>query len=329
MIFILRPNVSGSEVIELIKDRSASYRVLDLYGRRVIVAWPDKLVEDITSNDIELKVKTKHKFQLASIEWRDRTVVEVDGVSIGGKNVVVAAGPCAIEDEDTFIEIARAVKKAGAKMVRGGVFKPRTSPYAFQGLGIKGVEIIKKAKDAVGLPIVSEVMDTRDVELMSRYVDMLQIGARNAQNFALLKEVGRKRKPVLLKRGFGMTVEEWLLTAEYILLEGNGDVVLCERGIRTFESSTRFTLDIAGMVAAKSMTHLPIAVDPSHPAGRRNYVEPLALAAVAAGADMIIVEVHVDPVKALSDSEQQLTIKEFEELMKKLKLIANALGRDV
>ncbi|MEM3980228.1 MAG: 3-deoxy-7-phosphoheptulonate synthase, partial [Ignisphaera sp.] len=214
-------------------------------------------------------------------------------------------------------------------MIRGGAYKPRTSPYSFQGLGLEGLKILKKVKEDVGLPVVSEVMDTRDVGLAIEYIDMIQIGARNAQNFALLREVGRFRKPVLLKRGFGSTVEEWLLSAEYILAEGNGFVALCERGIRTFENSTRFTIDIGGMVTAKSMTHLPVGADPSHPAGRREYVEPLALAAVAAGADIIIVEVHPQPSKALSDFEQQLTIKEFEILMEKIKAVANAIGRSV
>jgi len=261
--------------------------------------------------------------------WRDKSIVNVDGVEIGSSKVVVAAGPCSVEDEGMVMEVARVVKKAGASMLRGGAFKPRTSPYTFQGLGVKGLEILRRVKDAVGLPIVTEVLDTRDAPLVASYADMIQIGARNAQNFALLREVGKLKKPVLLKRGMWMTVEEWLLSAEYILLEGNSKAVLCERGIRTFEKATRFTLDITGMVYAKTQTHLPIAVDPSHPAGRRDLVEPLALAAVAAGADMLIIEVHINPEKALSDSEQQLTINEFEKLMERLKLVAGAVGRTI
>ena len=330
MLFILKSSSDPSQLIERIVARSASYRVVDLYGRRIVVAWPDKLVEDIADDSVEVKVKPSRPYQLASNEWkRDKTIVDVDGVEIGGRSVVVAAGPCAIEDEELAIEIARAVKRAGAKMFRGGAYKPRTSPYSFQGLGEKGLEILKRVYEETGLPIVTEVMDTRDVEKVARHAHMLQIGARNSQNFQLLKEVGRSRKPALLKRGMAMTVEEWLLAAEYMLLEGNGNVVLCERGIRSFEKSTRFTLDIASAVYTKTVTHLPIAVDPSHPAGRRDLVEPLALAAVAAGADMLIIEVHLSPEKALSDNEQQLTIEMFEKLMARLKAVAEAVGRSV
>jgi len=209
----------------------------------------------------------------------------------------------------------------------GGAFKPRTSPYSFQGLGVEGLKILRRVGDEVGLPVVSEVMDTRMVKTISEYVDMLQIGARNAQNFDLLKEVGRSGKPVLLKRGLGNTVEEWLEAAEYILLEGNSNVVLCERGIRTFERSTRFTLDLGAAVAVKKLTHLPVCVDPSHPAGRRDLVIPLALAAIAAGADMLLIEVHPRPWEALSDAEQQLTPEMFRELMVKGREVARAIGR--
>jgi 3-deoxy-7-phosphoheptulonate synthase len=308
---------------------SASYRYINVDGRIVVVAQPDNLVENISDDSVELKMKVPTPYQLASKAWREKTIVNVNGVEIGGKRVVVAAGPCAVEDEDTVMEIARAVKRAGAAMLRGGAFKPRTSPYTFQGLGVRGLEILKKVKEVTGLPIVTEVLDTRDVPLVASYADMLQIGARNAQNFALLKEVGRSRKPVLLKRGMWMTIEELLLSAEYILLEGNFNVVLCERGIRTFEKGTRFTMDIGGMVYAKSQTHLPVAADPSHPAGKRELVEPLALAAVAAGADMLLIEVHSRPEKALSDAEQQLTIEDFEKLMHRLKLVAEAVGREL
>lgn len=329
MLFILKQNTTGSKLIELIKMRSASYKLVDIYGRRIVVAWPDKLVEDVISEEIELKIKSKHKFYLASNDFKDKTIVNVDGIEIGGRKITVIAGPCAVENEEQMIEIARAVKRIGVSMIRGGAYKPRTSPYTFQGLGFEGLKILKKVKEVVGLPIVSEIMDTRDVNIVSEYVDMLQIGARNAQNYVLLKEVGKTHKPVLLKRGFGMTVEEWLLSAEYILLEGNGSVVLCERGIRTFENSTRFTLDLAGMVAARTLTHLPIGVDPSHPSGKRNYVEALALASIAAGADLVMIEVHLEPSKALSDSEQQLSINEFENLVHKMKKVAEAIGRTI
>lgn len=329
MLFVLRKGASSSALIEKIKMSSASYRHIDVDGRVVVVAWPDKLVESISDDSVELKVKVSTPYQLASRAWRERTIVSVNGVEIGGNRVVVAAGPCSVEDEDTVMEIARAVKRAGATMLRGGAFKPRTSPYTFQGLGARGLEILKRVKEATGLPIVTEVLDTRDVLVVAGYADMLQVGARNAQNFVLLKEVGRSGKPVLLKRGMWMTVEELLLSAEYILLEGNLNVVLCERGIRTFEKGTRFTMDIGGMVYAKSQTHLPVAADPSHPAGKRELVEPLALAAVAAGADMLLIEVHSRPEKALSDAEQQLTIEDFEKLMHKLRLVAEAVGREL
>jgi len=326
----LKKGFDGSDIVKKIELRSASYKEVEVYGRRIVVAWPDKLVEDIDGEGVELKIRVSRPFQLASNEWKkEKTVFEVGGVKIGGDRVVVAAGPCAIENEDTAIEIARAVKRAGASMFRGGAFKPRTSPYSFQGLGEEGLRILGKVYEDTGLPVVTEVMDTRDVAKVAGYAHMLQVGARNAQNFPLLREVGRSRKPVLLKRGMAMTVEEWLLAAEYILSEGNGSVVLCERGIRTFEKSTRFTLDIAGFAYARTVTHLPLAVDPSHPAGRRDLVEPLALAAVAAGADMLIIEVHADPDKALSDSGQQLTIEGFEELMTKLKRVAEAVGRSL
>lgn len=254
-------------------------------------------------------------------------MVDVKGVQIGTRKVVVAAGPCAVEDEEQLMTAAREVKKAGASLLRGGAFKPRTSPYSFQGLGVEGLKLLRRASDETGLPVVTEIMDVRDMEYFKKYADMLQIGARNAQNFDLLKEAGRSGMPVLLKRGMGNTVEEWLLTAEYILLEGNGGVVLCERGIRTFEKSTRFTIDIGGMVSAKLQTHLPICADPSHPAGKRELVHSLALAAVAAGADMLIVEVHPRPEKALSDAEQQLTPEQFSLLMQRIKALAEALGR--
>jgi len=329
VLFVLRKGASSSALIEKIKMSSASYRHIDVDGRVVVVAWPDKLVESISDDSVELKVKVSTPYQLASRAWKERTIVSVNGVEIGGNRVVVAAGPCSVEDEDTVMEIARAVKRAGATMLRGGAFKPRTSPYTFQGLGARGLEILKRVKEATGLPIVTEVLDTRDVLVVAGYADMLQVGARNAQNFVLLKEVGRSGKPVLLKRGMWMTVEELLLSAEYILLEGNLNVVLCERGIRTFEKGTRFTMDIGGMAYAKSQTHLPVAADPSHPAGKRELVEPLALAAVAAGADMLLIEVHSRPEKALSDTEQQLTIEDFEKLMHKLRLVAEAVGREL
>ncbi len=330
MIFIVKENSDVSQLLEKIKMTSASYRVVNLYGKKLVVAWPDNLVKDIVDESIDVRIRVGRPYQLVSNEWkRDKTIVYVDGVAIGSSRIVVAAGPCSVEDEDTLMEIARAVKRIGASMLRGGAFKPRTSPYSFQGLGERGLKILRRVSDAVGMPVVTEIMDTRNVDLAKKYVNMIQIGARNSQNFPLLREVGRAGIPVLLKRGFGMTIDELMLSAEYILLEGNGNVVLCERGIRTFERSTRFTLDISGIAVAKTLTHLPIAADPSHPAGNRNLVEPLALASVAAGADMILIEVHTNPSKALSDSEQQLTIEMFEKLMSRLRAVAEALGRSI
>jgi len=273
-------------------------------------------------------VKTKKSYVLAGNEWKkDPTIVKVRDVEIGGNKVVVAAGPCAVENEEQTLTVAKAVKKAGASLLRGGAFKPRTSPYSFQGLGEEGLKILRKASEETGLPVVSEILDSKDIEEFKRYADMVQIGARNSQNFTLLREVGKLGKPVLLKRGLGNTVEELLQSAEYILMEGNGSVVLCERGIRTFERSTRFTLDLGGMVAGKLMSHLPFCADPSHPAGKRELVHSLALASVAAGADMLLIEVHPRPEVALSDSEQQLTPDSFHLLMERIRALSHALGR--
>ncbi len=246
-----------------------------------------------------------------------RSVVPVGDVRFG-EGFVVIAGPCSVESEEQTLRIARAVKAGGADMLRGGVFKPRTSPYAFQGLGLKGLKILKKAREETGLPVVSEVLDTRDVSWMSEYVDVLQIGARNMQNFSLLKEVGKSRKPVLLKRGMYSTLSEWLNCAEYILKEGNTNVILCERGIRTFENYTRNTLDLSAVPALRELTHLPVIVDPAHGTGKIGLIPSMSLAAVAAGADGIIVEVHDDPAAALSDGDQSLLPGQFAELARKV-----------
>ncbi|AAK40641.1 3-deoxy-7-phosphoheptulonate synthase [Saccharolobus solfataricus] len=329
ILYVLKDRADYSILIEKLNENSASFKILNLYGKNLILAWPDQNVKGIIDNSIEMAVEVKKSYVLAGNDWKKQpTVVNVKDVEIGSKKVIVAAGPCAVENEEQVLTTAKAVKRAGASLLRGGAYKPRTSPYSFQGLGEEGVKILRRVGDEVGLPIVTEIMDTRDSNIFSQYVDMIQIGARNAQNFSLLKEVGKLGKPVLLKRGMGNTVEEWLQAAEYILLEGNGNTVLCERGIRTFEKSTRFTLDIGGMVAAKLMTHLPICADPSHPAGKRELVHSLALAAVAAGADMLLIEVHPHPEKALSDSEQQLTPESFEVLMNRIRTLARALGRD-
>jgi 3-deoxy-7-phosphoheptulonate synthase len=247
-----------------------------------------------------------------------RSVIDIDGIKVG-KDFIVIAGPCSVESEKQTIETAIAVKKAGAKMLRGGAFKPRTSPYAFQGLGLKGLKILHKAKLETGLPIVTEVVDTRDVSWVGEYADVLQIGARNMQNFSLLREVGKSAKPVLLKRGMYSTLEEWLNCAEYILAEGNPNVFLCERGIRTFETYTRNTLDLSMIPAVKAESHLPIFIDPSHGTGILSMIEPMSLAALVAGANGLEIEVHIDPPNAMSDKDQQLTVEMFEKLMEKIR----------
>jgi 3-deoxy-7-phosphoheptulonate synthase len=252
---------------------------------------------------------------------RKRSVIDVKGVRIG-EGFTVMAGPCSIESEEQLVKTALAVKKAGATILRGGAFKPRTSPYAFQGLGLEGLKILETAGKAAGLPTVTEVIDPRDVIWVAEYADILQIGARNMQNFSLLREVGKSGKPVLLKRGMYSTFEEWINCAEYVLAEGNPNVILCERGIRTFETYTRNTLDLSMIPAARETTHLPIIVDPSHGTGKLSLIESMSLASVAAGADGLEIEVHCDPDSALSDKDQQYRPAEFEALMKKINKLA-------
>ncbi len=256
--------------------------------------------------------------KLSALKENERTVIRVGHVTVGDGFCIIA-GPCSVETEEQTIETAHAVRDGGADMMRGGAFKPRTSPYAFQGLGLKGLKILKKAREETGLPVVTEVIDTRDVPWVAEYADVLQIGARNMQNFSLLKEVAKTRKPVLLKRGMNSTIEEWLNCAEYILAGGNPDVILCERGIRTFETYTRNTLDISAVPALKELTHLPVIIDPSHASGRVNLIPSLGLAAVASGADGVMVEVHVNPSEAICDKEQALTPAQFRAMAEKMR----------
>lgn len=271
-----------------------------------------------------------HLWKLASREYHPAdTVVDVCGVKIGGNNVAIAAGPCSVESEAQMIEIAHRIKDAGGHMLRGGAFKPRTSPYAFQGLGEEGLKYLAKAREETGLPIVTEVMDTHDVDMIAKYADVLQIGTRNMQNYALLKKVGATRHPVLLKRGQGCKLRDLLMSAEYIIAEGNVDVILCERGITTFEDSTRNTTDINAVPVLKHWTHLPVIVDPSHATGDWRYVESISKASVAAGADGLIVEVHNDPRRALSDGPQSLRPEQFEVLIGQLRRVAQAVDRTV
>ena len=260
--------------------------------------------------------------KLVSKSGEKKSIVKVGNVKIG-EGFTIIAGPCSVESEEQILETARAVKKAGAQMLRGGAFKPRTSPYAFQGLGLKALKLLDKARQETGLPIVTEVIDTRDVAWVSEYADILQIGARNMQNFSLLKEAGKSERPVLLKRGMHSTIEEWINCAEYIMKEGNVNVILCERGIRTFETYTRNTLDLSAVAAVKELTHLPVIVDPTHSTGRPSLIPPMSKASVACGADGIIVEVHRNPPEALSDKDQALTPLQFKQMMDDLTPLVN------
>lgn len=275
-------------------------------------------------------LRISEPYKLAGRTFKpESTVVQVGDVRIGGDEVIVMAGPCSAENEKQVRTTAAAVRRAGAKILRGGAFKPRSSPYSFQGLGEEGLTLLRDGAKAESLALVSEVMEIAQIPLIEKYCDMFQVGARNMQNFALLRELGRTRKPVLLKRGISATIEEWLLSAEYILSGGNTDVVLCERGIRTFETATRNTFDVSAIPVVKKLSHLPIIADPSHGAGRRDMVAPMARAAVAAGADGLIIEVHCDPDRALSDGAQSMFPAQFDRLMAELRIIAPAIGRSI
>jgi len=275
-------------------------------------------------------LRISEPYKLASRTFKpDDTVVSVGDVRIGGDEVIVIAGPCSAETDAQVEAAAAAVKRAGAKILRGGAFKPRSSPYSFQGLGEPGLVMLRDAADRHDLKLISEVMDISQIELVGKYADIFQVGARNMQNFTLLRELGRVRKPVLLKRGISATIEEWLLSAEYILAGGNGDVILCERGIRTFETATRNTFDVSAIPVVKKLSHLPIVADPSHGGGRRDMVAPMARAAVAAGVDGLIIEVHHDPDRALSDGAQSMFPAQFDRVMAELRIIAPAIGRSI
>jgi 3-deoxy-7-phosphoheptulonate synthase len=287
------------------------------------------LADDLeTMPGVDDIVPISKPYKLASREFKpDNTTIKVGDVVIGGGQTVVMAGPCAVESEEQLMATAQAVKAAGAHILRGGAFKPRTSPYTFRGLEEKGLQILKAAREETGLPIITEVMTVRDVELVARYADILQIGARNVQNFFLLEEVGRVGKPVLLKRGFASTVQDWLLSAEYIISQGNREVILCERGIRTFETATRNTMDLSAIPLVKRLSHLPVVSDPSHGTGKWYLVESMAMASIAAGADGLLVEVHPNPDRALSDGAESLTFDNFRRLMERAKAVSEAMSR--
>ncbi len=277
---------------------------------------------------VEAVVPIMKPYKLVSREFApEPTTIEVGKVSVGPGTFTVIAGPCSVESEEQVLQAARAAKAAGASLFRGGAYKPRTSPYAFQGLGVEGLRMLAGAREETGLPVVTEVLDPRDVEQVAQYADVLQIGTRNMQNFLLLREVGSTRKPVLLKRGMSSTIEEWMMAAEYVAKEGNLSVILCERGIRTFEAATRNTLDLSAVPVVRQLSHLPVMVDPSHATGRRDLVAPLVKAALAVGADGVMVEIHPRPAEALCDGPQSLTLDEFERMMGELKRLVGNFGR--
>ncbi len=336
MIIVLRAGSSDAEVEDVCRRiERMGYRAHTIRGelRTVIGAIGDDRGKDRLKSlesleCVEAVQPILQPFKLASREVRrEATVVPVDGVRVGGRAIVVMAGPCSVESRAQVLEVAAKVKAAGASVLRGGAFKPRTSPYSFQGLEEEGLKYLAEAKRETGLPVVTEVMEPEKVELVANYSDILQIGARNIQNFSLLRRVAETRKPVLLKRGMATSIQEWLLSAEYVLSGGNPHVILCERGIRTFETATRNTLDLSAVALAKRSTHLPVVVDPSHAAGRPDLVLPLSLAAAAAGADGLLVEVHARPEEALSDGAQALRPRELRDLMDRLDPVLGAVGR--
>jgi len=337
MIIVLRPEATKKQLGHLVsKIKSLGLKPWISKGvERTIVGVIGE--EDIIRVQpleafpgVEKVLSILKPYKLASLDFKkDPTIVDIGGIKVGGKKLVVMAGPCSVENRKLLIDIAKKVKKAGATVLRGGAFKPRTSPYAFQGLGLKGLKFLADAREETGLKIVTELMDIRDLDMVSKYTDIIQIGARNMQNFNLLREVGKTRIPVLLKRGMANTIKELLMSAEYLLSEGNFSVILCERGIRTFEDATRFTLDVNAVSVIKSLSHLPVIIDPSHATGKWGLVGPAAKAGVAAGADGLIIEVHPNPEEAMSDGEQSLYPENFALLMKEIKRVAEAVDREI
>ncbi len=338
MIIVVKPKTTKKQ-IDHILDKIKEYRLRGQVSRgkeRTIIGviGDERVLATVPFESfpgVEKTMTVLKPFKLASREFKNTgTIIKIGGrASIGGRKVCLIAGPCSVESRKQFLSAARSLEKMGVGVLRGGAFKPRTSPYSFQGLGEDGLKIMAEGREATGLPIVTEVLDTRHVELVNKYADMFQIGARNMQNFELLKEVGKTKKPVLLKRGLMSTIKEWLMSAEYILSNGNMNVVLCERGIRTFETETRNTLDLSAVPAVKSMTHLPVVVDPSHATGKKAYIGAMAKAAIAAGADGVTIEVHPKPEDALSDGAQSLLPSEYRKMAADMKKVAAAVGRSV
>ncbi|SFD15479.1 3-deoxy-7-phosphoheptulonate synthase [Clostridium uliginosum] len=337
MIIIMKPKASEEEIgkvkaviegkgLETNLSRGDTYYIIGVVGDTSII--DPKKVQVLKGVDRVMKVQEPFKKANRIFKPED-TVVNVQGSIVGGGKLGIMAGPCSVESEEQIIEIARKVKASGANFLRGGAFKPRTSPYSFQGLELEGLKLLKTAKQETGLPIVTELMSTDYIDTFVDEVDMIQIGARNMQNFDLLKQIGKTNKPILLKRGLSATIEEWLMSAEYIMAGGNENVILCERGIRTFETITRNTLDLQAIPVIKKLSHLPIIIDPSHAGGYAYLVEPMAKAAIIAGADGLMIEVHNDPENALSDGQQSLKPEEFDTLMTKVKAVANLEGKEI
>ncbi|HHL40206.1 MAG TPA: 3-deoxy-7-phosphoheptulonate synthase [Deltaproteobacteria bacterium] len=337
MIIVLKKDATEEQVdhiIEKIKEAGLAVHLSKGKERTIIGAIGD---ESALTNlpmevfpGVEKVMPILKPFKLVSREFKSEpTIIEVDGVTIGGRQVQIIAGPCSVESRERLLDTARGVKEAGARLLRGGAFKPRTSPYDFQGLGVEGLELLAEARKETGLPIVSELLDPRDTGLFERYVDIVQIGARNMQNFRLLTEVGKLGKPVLLKRGLSATIKEFLMAAEYIASQGNRDIILCERGIRTFETATRNTLDLSAVPVLKAETHLPVFIDPSHATGKWELVAPLARAAVAVGADGLLIEVHSEPEAAMCDGAQSLKPSKFAALVGELRRVAESVDRTI
>ena len=335
MIIVLKPDATKKQLNHLLE------KIKELGLKPMVSEGTERTIIGVIGSEDALRVQPLEVFpgvdkvipvlkpyKLVSKEFKpEPSVISVDGPKIGGKRLAIMAGPCSVESRQMLLATAKAVKEAGANVLRGGAFKPRTSPYSFQGLGEEGLKYLREVGDATEMKVITELMDVRDIEMVEKYADIIQIGARNMQNFNLLKEAGQSHKPVLIKRGLSATINEFLLAAEYVAAQGNFNVILCERGIRAFEDQTRFTLDLTAVPVIKKLSHLPVVVDPSHATGHWDLVEPMAKAAVAAGADGLIIEVHPDPETALSDGPQSLLPKRFAELVKEVKKVAAAVGR--
>ena len=337
MIIVMKPTSTKENLKNVVKKlESLGLRAHLSEGEEVTIVGvigDKKTIANLEMNmmdGVEKTVRITEKYKMVSRNFHPQnTVIKVGDVEIGGEELVIMAGPCSVESLEQLREAAQAVKSSGAKFLRGGAYKPRTSPYDFQGLGLDGLKILRQAADETGLKVITEVVDREDIPLIEEYADVLQVGARNMQNFQMLKALGKAKKPVLLKRGLSATISEWLNAAEYIMTGGNEQVIFCERGIRTYETYTRNTLDLSAVAAIKELSHLPIIVDPSHGTGRWQMVQPMARAAVAAGCDGLIIEVHPHPEVALSDGDQSLTPKNVSKLMKDLSAIANIMGRKI